>query len=125
MATISISGTNKLAERIVAEAEAEAQKTIEESGAAAPGGRSLHILAIGVEEPGHVVVAGARPVVIDAVEEARDEHQRQQEQDRQREQQLRGPAENAGKGRHEPGYLGKDRTAFHHDSVWNPGFIVA
>ena len=34
MATISISGTNKLAERIVAEAEAEAQKTIEESGAA-------------------------------------------------------------------------------------------
>lgn len=34
MATISISGTNKLAERIVGEAEAEAQKTLEESGAA-------------------------------------------------------------------------------------------
>lgn len=34
MATISISGTNKLAERIVSEAEADAQKTLEESGAA-------------------------------------------------------------------------------------------
>ena len=34
MATISISGTNKLAERIVTEAEAEAKATLEESGAA-------------------------------------------------------------------------------------------
>lgn len=34
MATISISGTNKLAERIVVEAEAEAKATLEESGAA-------------------------------------------------------------------------------------------
>ena len=34
MATISISGTNKLAERIVTEAEAEAKSTLEESGAA-------------------------------------------------------------------------------------------
>jgi vacuolar-type H+-ATPase subunit E/Vma4 len=34
MATISISGTNKLAERIVLEAQAEAQATLEESGAA-------------------------------------------------------------------------------------------
>ncbi|MEA4938998.1 MAG: hypothetical protein VB091_05350 [Christensenella sp.] len=33
MATISISGTNKLAERIVTEAEAEAKATLEESGA--------------------------------------------------------------------------------------------
>lgn len=34
MATISISGTNKLAERIIGEAEAEARKVLEESGAA-------------------------------------------------------------------------------------------
>ena len=34
MATISISGTNKLAERIVADAQAEAKATLDESGAA-------------------------------------------------------------------------------------------